>query len=55
MAFRIYRPCLEELPNWARKCEFHFQTLWYEIEKVHRKMENICGFQNIYAMPVGVA
>jgi hypothetical protein len=47
IAFRTYGPCPWELPNWATKCEFHFQTAWCEIEKVDRKMENIHGFQNI--------
>jgi hypothetical protein len=55
VAFRKYRPCPEELPNWARKCEFHFQTLWCENEKVDRKIGNICGFQNIFTISGGVA
>jgi hypothetical protein len=34
IVFRMYRPCQWELPNWARKCEFHFQTLWWEMKKL---------------------
>jgi hypothetical protein len=47
LAFRIYRPCQEELPNWATKCEFYFQTTWCENEEVDRKMESIHSFQDI--------
>jgi hypothetical protein len=43
----MYTPCQWELPNWVTKSEFYFQMAWCEYEKVHRKMENIHGFQNI--------